>query len=179
MLRPSEAFQLFVRRASGHRKHRHTGDILGVRALLSRKPHDLTAETLEPTQLCFIKKDDFLSFLSRNGDVSLRLAQRLSNELYEAYRGLSNVVLKLSHDRLVELLLRLCQSHGEPIPNGIRLRINLSQEDIAEKIGSSRRTLSRSLTKLKRLGIIECQRRSIIVRDIVALKNSLPSDNLF
>lgn len=155
------------------------GDLLGVSAMLSGKPHDLTAETLEPTQLCSIKKDDFLSFLSRNGDISLRLAQRLSNELYEAYRGLSDVVLKLSYNRLVELLLKLCQSHGETTSIGIRLRIDLSQEDLAEKIGSSRRTLSRTLTKLKRQGIIECQHRSIIVRDIVALENILPPEKLF
>ena len=50
------------------------GDVFGVEALLSGKLHNLTAETVGLTQVCFIKKDDFLGFLSRNGDVSLRLA---------------------------------------------------------------------------------------------------------
>jgi CRP/FNR family transcriptional regulator len=155
------------------------GDILGVRAALSGKPHDLTAETLEPTQFCFIKKSDFLSFLNQNGEVSLRLAQKLSNELYDAYRDVRGVALKQSCERLAELLLRFCQTHGEPTPDGIRLRINLSQEELAEMIGSSRRTLTRALTNLRQQGVIICRRRSIIVRDRIALENSLPSENLF
>ena len=153
--------------------------LLGVRALLSRKPHDLTTETLEMTQLCFIRKDDFLGFLSRNEDVSLRLAQKLSNELYGAYQLVSDVALKQSYKRLTELLLRLCQSHGDLRPDCIRLKMNLSQEELADMIGVSRRTLARALAKLKYLGIIECQRRLIIIRDRVALEESLSSEILF
>ncbi|MBI2485912.1 MAG: Crp/Fnr family transcriptional regulator [Deltaproteobacteria bacterium] len=155
------------------------GDIIGSKALLSGKPHSLIAETLEPSQISLINKDDFLSFLSKNGDVSLRLAQKLSNELYEAYQGVGNVALKQSYERLIELLLRLCQSHGEPTPDGIILRINLTQQELAETAGMSRRTLTRLLTKLKELQIIECRGRLIIIRDKVALEKILPSENLF
>lgn len=155
------------------------GDILGVMALLSGKPHNLIAETLELTQVCFIKKDDFLSFLRRNGSVSLRLAQKLSNELYEAYQGVGNAAFKQSYERLAKLLFKLCQSHVELRQEGIWLKINLSQEELADMIGVSRRTLTRALTKLKQLGIIECRRRLIIIRDRVALENSLPSEDLF
>lgn len=155
------------------------GDVFGVKALLSGKPHNLRAKTLEPTQLCFIKKDDFLDFLSRNGDLSLRLAQKLSNELYEAYQEVLDVRLKRSYERLVELVLKLCQTHGEPTQDGIRLKINLSQEELAETIGMTRRTLTRVLTKLKSLGIIKCENRLIIIRDRVALENSLLSEKFF
>lgn len=155
------------------------GNVFGVTALLSGKPYNLTAEALELTQVGFIKKDDFLGFLRRNGSVSLRLAQKLSNELYESYQGIGNASFKQSYGRLVELLLKLCPSYGDPTPKDIRLKINLSQEELADMIGTSRRTITRALTKLKHLGIIECQRRSITIRDIVALENILPSENLF
>ncbi|MBI3951643.1 MAG: Crp/Fnr family transcriptional regulator [Acidobacteria bacterium] len=155
------------------------GDIIGIRALLSGKSHDLTAETLEPTQLCFIRKDGFLGFLSRNGDVTLRLAQKLSDDLHEAYRGVRDVALKRSSERLAELLLRFCQTHGVVTPEGIQLRINLSLDELAEMIGTSRRTLTRVLTKFQDLKIIECQRRSITVRNRTALENSLRPENLF
>ncbi|MCH8029815.1 MAG: Crp/Fnr family transcriptional regulator [Candidatus Dadabacteria bacterium] len=154
------------------------GNVLGVKELLSGNPYNLTAETLVPTQLCFIRKDDFLGFLNQNGDVCLRLVEELCTKLCEAHRKVSDAALKRSYERLVELLLRLYKSHGEPTSDGVRLNINLSQEELAEEIGVSRRTLTRALTNLKRLGIIECRRRSIIVRDRVALENSLTSKNL-
>jgi CRP-like cAMP-binding protein len=156
-----------------------SGDVLGVKALLSGKPHNLTAETLEMTQLCFIRKDDFLGFLKRNGDVSLRLAQRLSNELYEAYLEVRDVALKKSYQRLAELLLRLGQSYGELTPKGTILKISLSQEELAEMIGTSRRTLTRALTKLRHLGLIEYRHHSIVVLNMMVLGKILLSNDLF
>lgn len=155
------------------------GDVIGVKALLSGETHNLRAKTLEPTQLCFIKKDDFLGFLSRNGEVSLRLTQKMSSELYEAYQEVLDIKLKRPYERLVELLLRLCQSHGEQTRDGIRLTINLSQEELSDMIGVSRRTLTRALTKLKSLGIIRCKNRVIIIHNRVALENSLSSEKFF
>jgi CRP/FNR family transcriptional regulator len=154
------------------------GDILGLRALLSGKPHALTAEALEEARFGFIQKDGFLDFLSRNVDVSLRLAQKLAAQLYQAYQEMSDIGLKRSDERLVELLLRLSQSYGEETPEGIQLRIKLSQEELAEMIGTSRRNLSRSLTKLKRLGIIATHRRALIILDNAALEKRPPLGNL-
>lgn len=154
------------------------GDILGVRALLSGKPHALTAEALEETRFGFIRKDDLLGFLSRNADVSLRLAQRLAAQLYEAYQEIRDARLKRSDERLAELLLRLSQTYGEATPEGIRLKIKLSQEELAEMMGTSRRNLSRLLTKLKCLGAIETQRRTLIIRDRAALEKRLSPGNL-
>jgi CRP-like cAMP-binding protein len=154
-------------------------DVIGSKGLLSRKPHILTAEAIEMTQLLFIKKDDILNFLRRNGDVGLRLAEKLGNELYGAYQELGDVALKQSYQRLAELLLRLCQSHGEPTSRGTRLKINLSQEELAEMIGASRRTLTRALTKLRQLGLVEYRHHSIIILNIIALGNILLSKDLF
>jgi CRP/FNR family cyclic AMP-dependent transcriptional regulator len=145
------------------------GDVLGVRALLLGRSHDVTAETLERTQLSSIAGEDFLAFLRRNGDVSLRLAQRLSSELYEAYRQVGDAALKGSSERLTELLLALCQTQGEPTSEGISLRLRLSQEEMAQLVGTSRRSVTRALTQLRHLGIIEYRKSSILVHDRIAL----------
>lgn len=156
-----------------------SGDVLGVRPLLLGVPHDLTAETLEETRLCFIPKGDFLAFLSQNGAVSLKLAQKLSAELDEAYRQASGVVLKSTTERLAELILSLCQTHGQPGPGGIGLPTNMCQDELAEFLGVSRRSLSRALATLRASGFIECRRRLIVVRDSAALKSSLTSPHNF
>jgi CRP-like cAMP-binding protein len=155
------------------------GGVVGVAAVLSSKVRNLTAETLEQSQLGFIHKQDLLSLLRRNADLSLALARGLADELYEVYQAAGNIALRRSDERLAHLLLRLCQSHGEATPEGIRLRTSLSQEELAEMIGASRRSLVRSLAKLRSLGIVECHRRTVIVRDRDALEKALLSGNLF
>jgi CRP/FNR family cyclic AMP-dependent transcriptional regulator len=154
------------------------GDVLGLKALLSGKPHNLTAEVAEPSQLCRIRRDDFSDFLERNGDVSLRLSQKLANYLYDAHLRMRELT-KQSHTRLVDLLLRLSRSRSKPSEKGTSYRINISQDELAEEIGTSRRNLSRALKDLKEKRIIECRRRTIKVIDRVALEKLLPTENLF
>ena len=146
------------------------GDVLGVRPLLVGRPHDLTAETTEETRLCFIPRRNFLDFLKRNGEVSLRLAEKLSTELGEAYRQVCGVVLKPTVERLAEFLLSLCQTHGEITPEGVGLKSNICQDELAEMVGMSRRNLNRALGTLRGQGLIQCGRRSIIVLNMVALQ---------
>lgn len=154
------------------------GDVLGLKALLSGKPHNLTAEVAEPSQLCFIRKDDFLEFLGRNGDVSLRLSQKLANCLYDAYLRMRELT-KDSQTRLVDFLLRVSPSRSKPSEKFMTYEINISQEELAEEIGTSRRNLNRALRYLKEKRIIECHRRSIKVIDRSALERLLPTENLF
>lgn len=152
-----------------------SGEVLGVRPLLLGLPHDVTAETLDETRLCFIPKADFLAFLSRNRSVSLRLAQKLSAELGEVYQQVFSVAVKPTAERLAELLLALCQTHGQLVPDGISLATNMCQDELAELLGVSRRSLVRALAALKHRGAIECRRRIIIVRDRAVLTKSVSS----
>ncbi|MGA2459754.1 MAG: cyclic nucleotide-binding domain-containing protein, partial [Terriglobales bacterium] len=39
------------------------GEVLGLSATLSGKPYEVTAETIDPCQVNFVKRDDFLRFL--------------------------------------------------------------------------------------------------------------------
>lgn len=152
-----------------------SGDVLGVRPLLLGVPHDLSAEAIEPTRLCFIPRNAFLDYLKHNGDVSLRLAEKLSAELGAAYRQVCGVVLKPTLERLTELLLSLGQVHGEPVSAGMGSKVNIGQDELAELAGVSRRSLNRALAALRDKSLIECKRRFIIIHDLTALQKCLPS----
>jgi CRP/FNR family transcriptional regulator len=149
------------------------GSVIGMRAVISGKPHDFTARTVEETQVSFMDKEAFLGLLRRNGSVCLRLAESLVEELSRAYADLRNAALAVPEERLASLLLRLCEEFGEPAPEGIVIRLGMSQEDMAEMAGMSRRTLTRAITKLKSMDLVKCRRRIMIVKDKTALQNLL------
>lgn len=156
-----------------------SGDLIGKNALLVGKPHILTAESIATSQICFIKRDDFIRFLSQNADVGLKLAIKFGNELYEAYSEVRNITFKKSYVRFVELLLKLCCANCETTPEGIIVRVDRNRDELAEMIGTSSRTLARVIMKLTSLGLIECRRQQFVVRDKAALENIEASASLF
>lgn len=125
------------------------GEVLGLHATVSGKPYELTAETLQPCQLDFIKRDDFLHFLQNHADACLNAAQHLSQNCQDAYEMIRS--LGLSHsvaEKLARLLLEWA-TDGETTKDGIRIKIALTHEEIAQLIGTSRETVTRVLGEFK------------------------------
>src|ERR1700741_1891224 len=82
------------------------GELLGLHATVSGKVYELTAETLQPTQLDFVRREDFLRFLQHHADACLNAAQHLSQNCQSAYEMIRS--LGLSHsvsEKLARLLL--------------------------------------------------------------------------
>lgn len=126
------------------------GEVLGLHASVSGKPYELTAETLQPCQLDFIKRDDFLRFLQTHGDACLRAAQHLSDNCQNAYEMIRS--LGLSHsvsEKLARLLLEWA-TDGEQTKDGIRIKVSLTHEEMAQLIGTSRETVTRVLGEFRK-----------------------------
>src|SRR5258705_5844311 len=71
------------------------GEVLGLHGTVSGKTYELTAETLQPCQLDFVKRDDFLKFLQCHADACLQAAQHFSENCQSAYAMIQS--LRLSH----------------------------------------------------------------------------------
>ncbi|MBI1746511.1 MAG: Crp/Fnr family transcriptional regulator [Acidobacteria bacterium] len=150
------------------------GDILGAESIISGNRHEVTAEALEPCQVKFLRREEFLQLIKENGPACFRLAQKLSDELCKSYVQIRDMGCKVSTmARLTSLLLRLMSKYGESTSLGVRLNVKLRQEELAEMIGASRETTSRLLTKLKKQGIMQTKGRSMIILDKRALENQL------
>jgi len=61
------------------------GEVLGLSANVSGKPHEVTAETTVPSQVIFIKRKDFVRFLKEHSDACMQVVQMLSNDVHAAY----------------------------------------------------------------------------------------------
>src|SRR5215475_1423574 len=102
------------------------GEVLGLHGTVAGKPYELTAETLQPCQLDFVKRDDFLKFLQVHGDACLNAAQHLSQNCQSAYEMIRS--LGLSHsvsEKLARLLLEWAED-GEQTREGVRIKVSLT-----------------------------------------------------
>ncbi len=61
------------------------GDIIGLSATVSGKPHEVKAETTSASQLFFIRRKEFLRYLKEHTDACLQVVQFLSNDVHAAY----------------------------------------------------------------------------------------------
>ena len=69
------------------------GEVLGLQSVVTEAPYELTAETLQPSQLAYIGREQFLRFLRTHGDACLRATQHLSGDCQSAYEVIRSIGL--------------------------------------------------------------------------------------
>ena len=152
------------------------GEVLGLSATVSAKPYEITAESVEPCRLNFISSRDFMGFLHKHGEACLRVAKLLSNSYQSAYEeirslGLSNSVAQ----RLAKLLLERGIRESATKEPKIKVHLPFSHEEIAQMIGTSRETVTRTLNDFKRKKLIESRGATITIPDRGALADLVNS----
>ena len=141
------------------------GEVLGLSATVSEMPYEVTAEAMEFCQVNFIRKDDFLRFLSENGEACLRVAQHLSRTYHLAYEQVRSLALHTARENLAKLLLKWCSEKGSETDQGIRLKLTLSHEELGQMLGTTRETVSRLLAELKKEQIITLSGATLLIHD--------------
>ena len=141
------------------------GEVLGASAGILGKPYEVSAETLEPAQINFIRREDFLAFLNSHPEACLHTAQQLSEKYYSAQREIRTLGLSQStSEKLARLFLDWCDQSGDETAKGMRLTVLLTHEEIGQMIGTTRETVTRLLSDFKRKKIIDVKGSSVFVR---------------
>ena len=145
------------------------GDILGLSAALSDGRHEVTAETIEPTQLKSVRRADFLRLLEDFSEVGEKSARVVAAEYRAAYLDARRLAISGSAAaKLAQLLLQLadtseCGKHEQ------RFTMTLTHEELANMCGVSRETATRLLNQFERDGLIERRGASMVIHDLSSL----------
>jgi CRP/FNR family transcriptional regulator len=146
------------------------GEIFGEMALVDDSPRDTIAETLDDSMLCIMRRRDFELFLKKKPELAMRVTKLIGMRRRHIENQLENLVFRSASSRLALLLLSLGEIHGVRDSRGIILNIKLSQQELANLIGTARETTSALLNEFKRLGFIDIQRRRIKLLESWRLK---------
>jgi CRP/FNR family cyclic AMP-dependent transcriptional regulator len=147
------------------------GEVLGLSAVISGQPFELTAETAGPCQVNFVERDALMRLMEKNGEFGLHASQALSREFQSAYRDIHDLVLaRSSAGKLARLLLSWTPIREQLEPPEIRVRSSLTHEEMAQMIGSSRETVTRLLSELRKKELIRLDGSTLIIRNRTALE---------
>src|SRR5215469_3811832 len=144
------------------------GDVLGLNSVLAGTSHAVTVETLQACRFAFIASEDFLKFVKEHSDACLYFAQRLGRDCHSAYHVIRSMCNPVSA-RLARFLISCC-AKGHENGGTVRANILLTHEAIAQRIGSSRETVCRTLSDFKRKGLAELVGTTLLVHDPAALE---------
>jgi CRP/FNR family cyclic AMP-dependent transcriptional regulator len=147
------------------------GEVLGLSAVIAGEPFELTAETAGPCQVNFLEREALIRLMEKNGEFGLHASQALSREFQSAYRDIHDLVLaRSSAGKLARLLLSWTPIREQFEPPEIRVRSSLTHEEMAQMIGSSRETVTRLLSDLKKKEFIRLDGSTLVIRNRTALE---------
>ncbi len=130
------------------------GTFFGEMALVGQGMYDSFAEAVEKSTACVMTRSDVERLLLAKPKVALRFLEAVGQRLRESEARLEEIAFKNARSQVASLLLRLYRE---------RAAVDLSHQDLADRLGFSRETVTNVLDQFKADGLIEIGRRRITI----------------
>jgi CRP-like cAMP-binding protein len=143
------------------------GEFFGEMALLDDEPRSAHVIAMEDSDLLVLRREDFEAILAQSPQIALALLRELTRRLRRADEKVGALVLLDVTGRVARLLLELSDDSG-----GDRITRRLTHHTIAQMVGSSRETVSRTMRDFVSKGHIAVSRREILILDRAALSQA-------
>jgi CRP/FNR family transcriptional regulator, cyclic AMP receptor protein len=151
------------------------GDVLGLNAVVSNRPYEVTVEMMEPGQANFIPRDSLNHFIKEFPEVSGKIAQQLSRNYYTAYEEIRTLGLTASPSEKFAKLLLSWSTKSTQEDGSSQVKLTLTHEEIAEIIGTTRETVSRLFSEFKKKQLMQLRGATLVIRSRVALEKIVQS----
>lgn len=152
-----------------------SGDVLGLNAVISSRPYEVTAEMMEPGQANFIPRDSLMLMLKDFPEAAMRMAQQLSRNYFTAYEEIRTLGLAASPSEKFAKLLLSWSTKTTQNDGSSQVKLTLTHEEIAEIIGTTRETVSRLFSEFKKKQLMQSKGATLVIRNRVALEKIVQS----
>ena len=141
-----------------------SGDFFGEMALLDNEPRSATAIAVEDTELLSLHRNDFQNVLTDNRSITVGLIKVLTSRLRRANHQISTLALLDVYGRVARVIVDMAREEGRRLKDGRIAFRRATHQEIANRIGTTRETVTRMLKDLERQGMIHIEGREIIVQ---------------
>lgn len=132
------------------------------------------AEIIEETKLIVIPIANFEKLLIKYPEVSIKLFRVMGEKIIDLQNRLEEQILHNSYEQIIMLLLRLAKSHGTSMDEERSiLTTQFTNRELANMIGSSRETVSRTLNQLKKRDLIDTDNDGFFILNTSLLEGEL------
>lgn len=138
---------------------------IATHQLFSNKVHTDNAWALEDSEVSFFSMQEIEKLISQYPDLGSKFIQILSDEVVEKEDQLLQMAYSSVRKRIAEIILNIHQQHGIN-----QQYMQLSRFELAQLSGTAPETVSRTLSEFEQEGLIEKNRNTITLIDLVKLR---------
>jgi len=135
------------------------GSYFGEIALLDREPRSANVMTLEPSTFLIISQNDFQQCLRDNIEIAMNMLSALTERIRDLTGSIKSLALSNVYRRIVNTLLKMAvEKDGK-----LLIEDKLTQQDIANMVGSSREMVNKIFHDLIEGGYISTKNKQITI----------------
>jgi CRP/FNR family transcriptional regulator, cyclic AMP receptor protein len=146
------------------------GEVFAEVLLFNKGPYPATAIAQEDSAIGIIKNTDLETVIAENARIALHLIKVLNKKLLHCQMKIKTLALSDTFARTAQILVKLAHQYGEQTERGIQINIDMTRQDLANLVGTSRETVTRALSSLKKDKVIDFEDQKITVLKMDKLK---------
>lgn len=141
------------------------GELFGELSLFDPGPRTATATALTDVSLMGLGHAALRPWLTGRPEVAEALLGALAQRMRRTNDQMADLVFSDVPGRVAKTLLELGEKFGRPLPDGIHVTHDMTQEELAQLVGASRETVNKALADFAARGWIRLESRSVILLD--------------
>lgn len=147
------------------------GEVFGEATLFNNIPYPASAIVYEDSVIGIIKNRDLEKLMRENSEMTLKLIKILTKKLLFAQQKVRDLAFNDVFARTASQLVKLAADYGKKTGRGIRIEIQLSRQELADMVGTTRETVSRVISKFKKEKSITEEEDKIVILNEDKLKS--------
>lgn len=149
-------------------------DICGELILFLDNPkHMFSGKAMENSVVAAISKETIEEEVTKNNSLAVDLLKWMADNSRKIQLKFQELILHGKKGALYSTLIRLANSYGVKMSDGILIDLSITNQELANFCGTSRESINRLLNELKRNSIISSQKGKIILHDINYLQETV------
>ena len=149
------------------------GDMFPYEGFFTQGNYHTHAEVIEDVMLIVIPIDKFREILSYQPELCVKLVSIMEEKIMDLQNRLEEQILHNTYEQIILLLIRLCKSNGIKMGELYQLTTHFTNRELANMIGTTRETVSRTINHLKKKEFILPGKESSLLINRIALKQEL------
>ncbi len=139
------------------------GEFFGEMSILDGEPRSASVVAASPCKLYMLYRHSLLEILEEYPKIAIQMLVTMSLRLRRSNKQINTLSMMSVYGRVAEVILQLANDYGERVEDMVIIPNPPTHRVISEMAGTSRETVSRVLSQLKKKHYITSDRKKLVI----------------